>query len=412
MKAGFGKFAITPPLGVELSGYGYYLQRRAAFVQDELYARVLALQADTGEDYLLLSCDALGLSRPIVDSLREKLSRAYGLPADHLAAVCVHTHTGPSMVNHEGCGVVDPEYVKTVPDALFAACGAALADLTPVTSMTFTMQQPEQCFAYNRSTPGGPVEKRVRAFRLQREGAAPIALYSFGCHAVCRGRSAGVSADYPGEVCRLAEAKGERALFLNGLCGDIDPVPCPDGEREALLRALAASVLSAGSGADETLPCTVSGGRLTMQLHLQTITREAIAAVAAQASTRPDMIAGADKVARVWKETMLEKYDTLTDTEDFTVSYLCLGGIYIAALPFEGFTEIGTLLRETLNDARTVALGCAEAVYGYLPTRGDFERGTYAALESVFLYHRLPVLPGEAERIGTQLGERLRALRD
>lgn len=28
MRAGFGKAELTPPLGVELAGYGYYLQRR------------------------------------------------------------------------------------------------------------------------------------------------------------------------------------------------------------------------------------------------------------------------------------------------------------------------------------------------------------------------------------------------
>ena len=28
MRAGYGKTEITPPLGVELAGYGYYLLRR------------------------------------------------------------------------------------------------------------------------------------------------------------------------------------------------------------------------------------------------------------------------------------------------------------------------------------------------------------------------------------------------
>ena len=52
-------------------------------------------------------------------------------------------------------------------------------------------------------------------------------------------------------------------------------------------------------------------------------------------------------------------------------------------------------------------LGCAEELLGYLPTRDDISRGTYAALESTFLYKRLPVVPGEAERLGEAVGKAL-----
>ena len=68
MRAGFGKAELTPPLGVELAGYGYYLQRRAAAVADPLYARALLLEQ--GEQRaLLVSCEVLGLSRPVCDAV-------------------------------------------------------------------------------------------------------------------------------------------------------------------------------------------------------------------------------------------------------------------------------------------------------------------------------------------------------
>ena len=44
MRAGFGKAELTPPLGVELAGYGYYLQRGAAAVADPLFERALLLE--------------------------------------------------------------------------------------------------------------------------------------------------------------------------------------------------------------------------------------------------------------------------------------------------------------------------------------------------------------------------------
>ena len=44
MRAGFGKWELTPPMGVELAGYGYYLGRCALSVQDPLYARAVMLE--------------------------------------------------------------------------------------------------------------------------------------------------------------------------------------------------------------------------------------------------------------------------------------------------------------------------------------------------------------------------------
>ena len=65
MRAGYGKTEITPPLGVELAGYGYYLKRRATRVDDPLFVRAVALE-DRGRTYVVVSCDILGLNRSIV----------------------------------------------------------------------------------------------------------------------------------------------------------------------------------------------------------------------------------------------------------------------------------------------------------------------------------------------------------
>ena len=83
MRAGFGKAELTPPLGVELAGYGYYLQRRAAAVADPLYARALLLEQ--GEQRaLLVSCEVLGLSRPVCDAVIRHAREALGLSLIHI----------------------------------------------------------------------------------------------------------------------------------------------------------------------------------------------------------------------------------------------------------------------------------------------------------------------------------------
>ena len=61
-------------------------------------------------------------------------------------------------------------------------------------------------------------------------------------------------------------------------------------------------------------------------------------------------------------------------------------------------------IRRLSGRSDALVLGCAEELLGYLPTKDDISRGTYAALESTFLYKRLPVVPGEAERLGEEMG--------
>ena len=55
MRAGFGKWELTPPMGVELAGYGYYLNRCALSVRDPLYARAVLLEDEQGNRKEILS---------------------------------------------------------------------------------------------------------------------------------------------------------------------------------------------------------------------------------------------------------------------------------------------------------------------------------------------------------------------
>ena len=109
MRAGFGRAEITPPLGVELAGFGYYLGRKCESVRDPLYARAVLIE-DGKEKMLLVSCDVLGLSRRIADRILEEAGEL-GISRDHVLIVSVHTHTGPAVIYHLGCGETDEDYL-------------------------------------------------------------------------------------------------------------------------------------------------------------------------------------------------------------------------------------------------------------------------------------------------------------
>ncbi|MBQ8159262.1 MAG: hypothetical protein IJ083_00810 [Clostridia bacterium] len=409
MQAGFGKAEITPPLGLELAGYGYYLKRRARTVEDPLFARAVYLR-DGDKQCLIVSCDLLGLSRQVVEAVKA------GVGSVPVIIVSIHTHTGPAIKYHEGCGEVDGAYVETLPGRILKACREAMEDAGNVLRLEGVFGQMREAYVYNRACDAGPVDLCVRGFSILREGGVPIQIVSAASHAVCRGKSTGISADFPGEVVRLLETGGCHAIYLNGLCGDIDPVIQKEswqdteeetGARRTFLHDMAASIAeSFCQGQREILPHSMETLALPFSLRLMPVTREEIRESAGRAAAR-DPGSGAARVADIWAAEMMEKYDSLRFREEISIPVLLLGGRVILALPFEGFTAIGEKIRAGLHMAEAMALGCGEEMLGYLPTRDDIARGAYAALESTYLYKRLPVMPGEAERLGEEIARAL-----
>ncbi|MBP3428035.1 MAG: hypothetical protein J6M47_07225 [Clostridia bacterium] len=399
MRAGYGKSELTPPMGVELAGYGYYLGRCAQSVRDPLYARAMMIENGALRT-LIICCDLLGLSRAVCGAVFAH-ARTLGVPEEHILIVSIHTHTGPTIKYHEGCGFVSDDYVATVAPAICRAVDAAAADLDDVNALEYICAPFEGDHIYNRTIKDGPVDRHVRGFLMTRAEKADIAVVSAACHGVFRGRVTAVSADFAGEICRRLDAQGLCSLYLNGLCGDIDPTKQDD----ALLDSFAALVVSRFNESKKPLPTTLSAGSFPFTLRLTPVKIEDIREAAAQAAARAGGEAmPAARVARTWEREMLEKFARLSETEDIVTKYILLGGVPVMALPFEGFTQIGMDIRRICGREDALVLGCAEELLGYLPTKGDIARGTYAALESTFLYKRLPVVPGEAERLGEEMG--------
>ena len=399
MRAGFGKWELTPPMGVELAGYGYYLGRCAQSVRDPLYAHALTLEAD-GMRALVISCDLLGLSKGVCARVFSHAAQL-GFAPENVLIVSVHTHTGPTIKYHEGCGFINDAYVETVAPMICRAIDQAAAEMDEVTSLQQAFAPLEGDHIYNRTVADGPVDRFVRGFVLERRSHPPIAAVSAACHGVFRGRVTAVSADFGGEVCRLMEARGMQCLYLNGLCGDIDPYKPTDERLEAFARLL----VGAFCGSLQPIPETLGGSSLPFTLKLISVTIEDIHQAANQAVLQAGgEEAPAARVARTWEREMQEKFAQLQTQEEIAAKYLLLGGVPVIALPFEGFTQIGMDIRRLCHREDALVLGCAEELLGYLPTREDISRGTYAALESTFLYKRLPVVPGEAERLGEEMG--------
>ena len=401
MRAGFGIIEITPPLGVELAGYGYYLERRCDSVRDPLFLRAVLLEQEDVRQ-LIVSCDLLGLSQSLADRIMQEAA-AFSVPRERVMIVSVHTHTGPAIQYHHGCGNPDPTYLASLSAKIRPLLEAASEDLREVTSLTFTRVSLPGDDLYNRAIPDGPVDRDARGFFLDRAGAPPVWLLSAACHGVFLRCVSCVSADFSGELHRLCARAGVRSLYLNGLCGDIDP----SHRTPEHMREFAALLFEALGREHRSLPLSLSGGRLPFTLRLCPFTREDILSAAEAGIARaggPSQPAA--RAVLAWREDMLSQGDSLSFEEPGEAAFCLLGGIPILALPFEGYTGIGMDFRRLTGCPDALVLGCAEQLRGYLPTREDAV--TYAAVDSPFLYRRLPPVPGEAERLALQLAEAFR----
>ncbi len=407
LNAGWGAADLTPPLGIELAGYGYYINRRATSVRDKIYARALALSDDRAKA-LIVSCDLLGVNDDIVRRVKDAANRL-GFTDEQITIVSIHTHTGPCMIYHLGCGEVDPDFVATVADKIILAVQAAVADMRPVSSLKTGVSPLAGDFAYNRAIEGGPVDTFVRGAILAREGAPSIALVSFACHGVSLGRVPCVSADFSGEVHRLLAARGMKSIYINGLCGDIDPVARESvAEREAKMLLFAEAIEKAFLRDVQPAPLTLASGRIPFALRVMTLTPEEIRKTADEAvAGYGDETLPTSRIARMWEERTLSLGE-LPDHEDIFIPYVRLGDLTIVSFPFEGYTRTGDIIRETLHNNKVITLGCAEQLLGYLPAREDIKKQSYAAMESAFHYKRMPAVAGEAERLGEIVGHALR----
>src|SRR5262245_60288828 len=94
MRVGTAAVVITPPLGIPLAGY--YSERGASAVHDDLYARALVLESQ-GTKAALVGLDLASTARHFIEAARSEIEVTTGIPAAHVMISGSHTHTGPIL---------------------------------------------------------------------------------------------------------------------------------------------------------------------------------------------------------------------------------------------------------------------------------------------------------------------------
>ena len=436
IRAGVAELDITPPMGVEMWGYGPYEKRVCTEVLDPLYARALWLES-AGDSLLIITCDLCSIDLSVRNAVAERLHEQCAVPEENILVAASHTHSGPAAQPVTGWGECDQGYMAALPGLLVQAALDARSSAGPA-RVGACRQRIEGVGVNREQTAFGPTDTAAQLLRVDKADGAPLAvMFNFGAHAATRHPyTTRISADWSGLVAAYikVELQGAIALFLQGPCGNINAHKLTF-DRTDLETHLKVGDMRAGDVAqrfgDQVLPAlktveTKPAAELKAifkTIHLPCVppdrkelekTIEANAPVADSMSLddlRPmhERIEDETPAEVAWRRArfevdqarrQLELLDSPPCRVEAPLHVMRIGDAAVVGWPGEIFVELGLELRQRSPIPLTFVASFANDCVGYIPTPAAYESqgkphefGTYPTSMTPQIYRRLPFRP-------------------
>jgi hypothetical protein len=420
---GFGKVEITPPPGIP---YLSYYPRQTPFegIHDRLYARAVVAEGPAegrpgGTAVAIVSADALGFSRAIlgpgrdfIAEARARIAARTGIPAAHVLIAATHAHSTPQTTDLAPLVELFPQaagWLERLIDRLAAAVAMAWACREPAELRGATGLAPGIAWSRRIVTVDGRLTRLrdrppdAQVAREARDDRVPLllavgqtrrgAVLGFTCHPVTVQVQPLVSADYPGVACALVEAELglDACVFLQGACGDINPVrDTTDFDDVAIYgrslggEALRLLALLGAPGVAQMRPVVAAGSEVVE------LARRALPARGPLEQQAAEL---AQRIAHVGSEAERQEAITAyrrvaeplrlvelgTGPVRVEVQVLRIGDALIVSCEGELFVEFGRRLTAASPAAVTFVAGYSNGYEGYLPTPETFDEGGYEA---------------------------------
>ena len=402
MKAGFGKIEITPRLGVELCGFGPYLNRHSTRVVEPLYARAMAVELGAAR-WVLVSCDLLGVNHVLTHRIRELVRQATNLRDEQIMVHATHTHSGPCTIPELiGWGDPDDPYLEVVPRLVAQACIAAVYDLAPATFRH--AEVPAVGFSYNRELPDpgrtnelaidwqwqtdkpGATDTTAHVMRVERAGKCAGFLTYFSCHpVVCCERNTEIHGDFVGVATHRIEREfpGAVGLFLQGAHGDINSNFVHGAAAQSLVALERFGDRFAGvirAGLQHAQPVAVTTIASALNDAPYTLEKYDAAAFRAKLAEHEATLAKAGRLLEERESRLAMVYakalrQILTEGEvqrPLPVQALRLGPLTFTGLPLELMHRIKRRFQTELGD-KALLLSVTNGCLGYAPLREYYQ---------------------------------------
>ena len=418
LEAGFGKAEITPgpeggALDLRILGYWHTRAMRYGPVRDALFARAAAFRS--GQRMVcVVALDMIGDAIGLTAQVRERIGDVVGFPGKNVMVTFTHAHTAPETIGLSGHPVA-PDWTDLVADRAAEAVRQAAANMQPCRLVLGEGRLPG--VAVNRSARDNAeaaallaegerkrfsmLDETVRVAAFRREDGELVGtLFSFACHPVCVQTQGFISADWPGAALRRLEAAGP-AVFLNGACGDADPVQMRSyeslewtgGEVARKVEEILACPEEARPPDDEAIAAASRTVRLRRRdvgslEELQDQERALDSRASSEAANGPLH----EQLFDLREKLALAR---LPGTLEFQTQAIRLGPLTLVGIPGEVVACLADDIRKALPGTNAWVAAYANGYAGYVVSELSFRTGAYEAAEGRWS----PLAPGEAERL-------------
>jgi neutral ceramidase len=414
LKVGAARVQITPPPGVPLAGY--YHERGADGVHDDLFSRAIVLERD-GVKAALVSLDLISTRRKFVEQARALIEQQTGIPGAHVMISATHAHTGPILPDTsardagvgEG-GAVAKSYLEALPGLIAQSVRLAHGQLQPAAASSFIGHEPSLTFnrrfhmkdgsvGWNPGKlnpdiiqPAGPIDPAVPVVFFETPRQQPIATYvNYAVHLDNVGGRQ-ISADFPHTLTEsLAKVLGPDhvTLWTAGTCGDLNHINVnwarPQKGQETAARmgfVLAGEVLRnwpnlqpAGDG-----PLRIRSTMVSLPL-APIDDAEVVAAGLTVRTVRDSDPGGFMKLVKAYQ--VLDIYARQGKPLEVEVQAITLGDdLAWVSLPGEVFVQLGLDLKLDSPFKQTMIAELANGSIGYIPNRRAYPQGNYEVISA------------------------------
>lgn len=392
-RAGCARIVITPPIGLELAGWGF---GPSAGILGDLEAQALVVESD-GQQAAIVTADLIGLGGGLVQAVRQRVEAALGIPAGNILLSASHTHSGPAAAFYRHWGEMDQAYLRVLESHLAGLVGLAQRNLQAAALGAGLGQAPG--LGVNRRRNDGPTDPAVPVVRIDNAEGWPMAVvWNYACHPVSL-HSYGnlVSPDYPGyarAAVRSLLGADVAVLFTLGAAGDINPAsfrwkqntPRRSWEMGTALGCeVARTALHIVARPDPVVRCAMHSVELPLEplppaADLRAM-RDAAAAAAAEMRSQGrawEDIANAE-VDRDWAAEALQALASGAEqpAQPCEIQTIRLGDAALAALPLEVFVETGLAVKQAAPAGIAVVCANTNGALGYLPTADAYQGDDY-----------------------------------
>jgi neutral ceramidase len=420
-RSGSASAVITPVLGASLAGY--FTNRKATGVLDDLYASALVVEKNA-DKLVLVACDLIGWPGDTAQLIRGEIARRLGIELAAVMITATHTHTGPVMqAEAGGQGSVDPTYQRWLGEQMVAVVLEANNRLAPA-ALEYGAGVEER-HAFNRRyvmkngavltnpgadnpdvvRPAGPADHNMQVIKVVDASRKILAaVVNFANHPDTTGGTL-ISADWPGWLRRTIQAQvgeGVPVLVLNGAAGDINHfdvlghhvTKSPEEARligtdygrtvlEILHRTQPLRV--DGLGARSLLAPTpyrrISSDELAAAQHTVDELANDPEAVLQGDLDAQDIVRGSKAVRLMFASSIVNAARDLTGrTLPLEITLLRLGGLALVGINGEVFTEIGMAIKQKSLFEHTLVTELANGSIGYLGTKKAYSQGGYETM--------------------------------